>query len=481
MVYQPSFRDVVHVFLRRKQMFAMVCALVFLAGGGYLLLKRPLYLSSASLVLHFDSQQVPDIDKTRMPTQLQGSNEHREILYSDADILHSAELIRKTIAALGLQKLYPRIATGPESDSRKMDIAVQAFLSNLTIDVGLQSDVLNISYLHRDPVLAKDGVQQLLDEFYSQEAAVYANPQLQFAEHEAAASKDKLTTAQNTLADFKQKNKIADLPQQVSQLLLSRTDVESRLATSQGRVLEAEQRQSALKDLLQAVPANVSLSAVGEQFQAANSAESRLDQLKAQRKEMASTYLPNSPVFQRLDAQISSLSSAVKMRTSEAHGRQGNQPNPVYESIKTDLLRAQAEAISARQPVNVLTQQLGQINSRLNELEDEQAQYDDLVRAVQIQNDTYKTLAIRYETARVEANRNAQRISAAAVISAPVVPTEPARPRRKLVALGTVVAALLLGIACVLVIEGFDDRFRTPRDVARILRLPVLATFGHET
>src|SRR6185437_16909802 len=98
---------------------------------------------------------------------------------------------------------------------------------------------------------------------------------------------------------------------------------------------------------------------------------------------MASTYLPSSPVFQRLDAQISSLSSAVKMRTSEAHGRQGNQPNPVYESIKTDLLRAQAEAISARQPVDVLTQQLGQINSRLNELEDEQAQYDDLVRAVQ--------------------------------------------------------------------------------------------------
>ena len=41
-------------------------------------------------------------------------------------------------------------------------------------------------------------------------------------------------------------------------------------------------------------------------------------------------------------------------------------------------------------------------------LEAQRNQYDDLTRAVQIQNDTYRTMAIRYETARVEANRNAR-------------------------------------------------------------------------
>jgi uncharacterized protein involved in exopolysaccharide biosynthesis len=61
-----------------------------------------------------------------------------------------------------------------------------------------------------------------------------------------------------------------------------------------------------------------------------------------------------------------------------------------------------------------------------------------------------------------------------------VVPNKPARPRRKLVALATAMAALLAGIAAVLAMEGFDDRFRTPTDVTRILRLPVLATFEPE-
>ena len=56
----------------------------------------------------------------------------------------------------------------------------------------------------------------------------------------------------------------------------------------------------------------------------------------------------------------------------------------------------------------------------------------------------------------------------------------PARPRRKLIAAATLVAALLSGIAVVLTLEALDDRFNSPQDVTRILRLPVLATFAGE-
>ena len=65
--------------------------------------------------------------------------------------------------------------------------------------------------------MARDTVQSLLSQFFEQEAAVYANPQLKFAESEAAAARDKLTAAQNRLAEFKSQHNIADLQQQVSQ------------------------------------------------------------------------------------------------------------------------------------------------------------------------------------------------------------------------------------------------------------------------
>jgi uncharacterized protein involved in exopolysaccharide biosynthesis len=481
MAYQPSLREVVLAFFRRKGLFMLVFGAVCLGGGIYLLVKRPLYLSSASLVLHFDSQSVPNIDRTMNPTQPLGSNEHREILYSDADILRSTGVIHEVIATVGLDKLYPTIAASKLSASRRLDLATDSLLSNLVIDVGLQSDVLNINYLNTDATVARDTVQMLLNKFFDQEAEVYANPQLKFAESEAQAAKQKLSDAQDRLAQFKAQNHIADLPQQVSQFILSRTDVESRLRVAQGHALEADQREQALKELLATVPPTSTSSAIGEQFHAADSAEAELDQLRAKRQQMASTYREGSAIFSQIDAQIASLSAASKAGSSEARGRSATQPNVVYQSIKTDYLRASAEATSAHQPVDVLTQQLAQINARLNDLENERNQYDDLMRSVQIQNDTYRTLAIRYETARVEANRNAQKISAAVVITAPAVAQQPARPRRKLVALATMLAGLILGCVAVLAIEGFDDRFYGPRDVTRVLRLPVLATFTQDT
>jgi uncharacterized protein involved in exopolysaccharide biosynthesis len=243
-------------------------------------------------------------------------------------------------------------------------------------------------------------------------------------------------------------------------------------------LLEAEKQQDALQQLLGSVPQNVTSSAMGGQYQAADSAESQLDALRAKRSQLASTYRPGSEVFQQLDAQISSLSAAVGARNNEARSRSVSQPNVVYQNIKTDYLRAAATAASARQPEQVLAQQLDQINRRISELENDQNQYDNLTRAVQILSDTYRTLAIRYETARVEANRNAQNISAAVIISAPVMPNSPARPRRKLIAAATLLVALLSGIAAVLAVEAFDDRLNSPRDVTRLLRLPVLATFA---
>jgi len=262
----------------------------------------------------------------------------------------------------------------------------------------------------------------------------------------------------------------------VKELLRQQTDVGSRMNIAQGRVLEAEQRQAALKELLDSVPQTVTSSAGGT-YQAVDQAEAQLDTLRAKRSQMLNTYRADGPIVQQLNAQIASLERAANARDVEARNRSAVQPNPVYQSIKTDYIRAAAEATSAREPQQVLTGQLKQINDRIADLEAQQSRYDDLTRAVQIQNDTYRTLAIRYETARDEANRNAQKISAAVVITAPTLATTPARPRRKLVAAATPLVALLTGTAGVLLIEAIDDRIRTPRDVAHFLQLPVLATF----
>lgn len=480
-ITQPSIRDTIQTFFRRKFTFLLIFGGACLVGAAYLFLTTPLYLSAASLVVRFDQHAVPDIDRTHAPSQPLGSNERREIIYSDADILRSPDLLRRAMDEIGLARLYPDIANDGHDKARQEEEALKSFTSDLVVDVGLQSDVINLSFLNPDPVVARDAVKSLLDQFYGQEATVYANPQLKFSEQEAARQRQKLTDAQQALAQFKNTNQIADLTAQVGQLLKQRTDVESKLNAAQGRVSEAEQRQAALKELLSAVPATVTTSAVGEQFRGVDDVETQIATLKAKRDQMATTYQPGSPVFRQLDASISSLESAAAARNHDSRTRGMTQTNLVYENIKTDLLRASAEAQSARQPAQLLATQLDQINQSLANLEKQSNQYDDLQRSVSIQDAAYRSVAIRLEQARAEANRNSEKISAAAVIAAPVVPEVPARPRRKLVAFATVLTAFLLACGCVLAAEAFDDRLRSPRDVTEVLRVPVLATFSGDT
>ena len=480
MIVQPSFRELILTFFRRKFTFLVVFGAVCLAGAGYLLIKTPMYLSTAALVLRFDQQTVPDIDRTRTPSQPLGSNERREILYSDADILRSPDLARRAIASVGLDRVYPKIAVDGHGEQRQMDEAVKAFTSDMLIDVGLQSDVLTLSYMNPNPQIAHAVIQSVLEHFFSQEAVIYANPQLQFSEDEAKRAQEKLAAAQLALSHFREANKISDLTAQVNQLLQQRTDVESRLATANGVVQEAQQKEAAYKDLLASVPPLLTTSAAGETYRGVDEVDGQLATLKAKRDQMAATYQPGSPIFQSIDASIASLSRAAKTQGADARSRSATQPNVVYENIKTDLMRATAEALGAAKPAALLQAQLDQINQRLGNLDARRTQNDDLQRSVRIQDDTYRTLAIRAEESRVEANRNAEKISAAAVIAAPSVPQEPARPRRKLVALGTILAGLILACAAVLGAEAFDDRLRSPHDVAQVLRLPVLATFGKE-
>lgn len=480
MIVQPSFREAVLTFFRRKFTFLLVFGAVCLAGAAYLLLSTPQYMSSASMVLRFDQHSVPNIDRTQQSSQQLGSNERREILYSDADILRSPDLARRAITEVGLARLYPKIAKSSDPQARKMDLAVKAFSADLVVDVGMQSDVLNVSFLNPNSAVARDAVQSVLDQFFAQEAVIYANPELKFAEQESVRAKQKLNQVQTELANFRAKEKISDLNAQVGQLLQQRTDVESRLTVAQAAVADAEQKEVVLKQLLSSVPPLLRTTAQGETYTAVDSLDSQLAKLKAKRDQMEATYRKGSSVFNSIDAEIRSLQGAAQHSRADARSRDSTTPNVVYENIKTDLLRAAAQAKGARAPADMLAKQLQSINQQLSNLNAQRSHYDDLQRAVRIQDDTYRTLAIRAEESRVEANRNARKISAAAVIAAPNQPELPARPRRKLVALGTVLAGFLLACCAVMGAEAFDDRLRSPNDVAQILRLPVLATFGRD-
>ena len=480
MVLEPTWRDVAGVFFRRKLVVALTFLVVVGSAVGYVLYATPLYRSDATLLVRFGADLVPAIGSRERPVQQLQSNERRETLNSDGELLKSADLIRGVINKIGMAALYPKIAVSKDSDQMKLASAQQSFTSDLVVDVSGTSDAINLSYLNHDPALAHQAMQLLVDTYVDHETKIYSDPQLQFMQNEREQANMRLGQARAALAEFKDRNQISDLPQQISQALLQRSNITAQLQGDQAHVALAEKRQTALATLLAKVPANVSSQAGSEKYRGVDDTQAKLADLQSKQQQMLSTFQPNSRILGQLQAGIASLQSAQHHAQADARGRDATQPNVVYQNIQTDYLRAAADADSAREPIAILRQQLAATDQRLATLEHSRNSLDALTRRSQIAEDAYKALAERYEEARVGSNRNAEKISSTAVIAVPSMPDLPARPRKKIIVAGSLLAGLILGFGLALLLEALDDRIYAPREALGTLRLPVLATFGKE-
>lgn len=169
---------------------------------------------------------------------------------------------------------------------------------------------------------------------------------------------------------------------QLNQLLEQRTSVETKLATAKGVVLEAQQKEAAYKELLTSVPELVTTSANGDTYQGIDVVQEQIAQLKAKRDQMAATYRPGSPIFDSINASLHSLEHSASQNEAAVRHRSSTSPNLVYENIKTDLMRATAEAVGAQQPAQLLSDQLDQINQRLAQLDTLRTENDNLQRTV---------------------------------------------------------------------------------------------------
>jgi len=462
------------LFRHRRAVLGVFFSVLF-AGLAYLLIAEPKYQSEAQLIVRFGDRSIPELSRSPV-TEMSQSDRH-EIVEAHAAMLSSHDLAQKAIESFGLDVVYPDIAADPPTRWTPMDEAVKRFMDKLSVDVGTQDNIIDITYLHPDKKLSHDILQKLIDLYVAQQTQIYQNPQSGFMASEVKTAGERLTKAQDAAEQFKQQWRISDFDQEVQDLLQQRGDVDTALRTAQANLDQAVHRQAEIEGLIKTVPATQPEPAGGEKYRSVDDAESRLADLRAKQSQMLATYSPNSPAMESLNAGIATAEADLKSRRGEVNNRSASNANTVYQTLQTDLLRTTADAKSNAEPVRVLTEQISGIDLRLKELRENRGKFNDLQREQQIAEDTYKSLSTQYEDARVKDSLNKQRISPAALISQPTYPYKTARPRKLITVLACLFGGAILAVGTALFLEAKDDRFTTAEQVMLTLDVPVLASF----
>lgn len=470
----PSPPGVMLVLFRWKWPCLGVFAFVTICAVAYLAFAERKYSSQVELVVRFGNHSIPDVDHAERNEI--STSERQELVASNAEILQSPDLAQATIEAVGLDAIYPDIATDPPVAWTAMQEGVRRFGKDLALDVGLRSNVITVKLQHRDPRMAQVITQRLISLYIQRQTSIYENPELGFLRTALDHVHGRLATVTQELDAFKGNWRLTDIDQEVVALLKQRSDVHTNLAAAEAAAQQSERRQGELAALLPTIQ-KFPLTPAGDRYRALDDAQARLSDLQSKAAQLrAAAGADGNTQLSQSRAAIADAERQVQARRDDVTAHAPVDPGNVYQSLQTDHLRARADAVSSAAAVSVWKDTLTIIANRLTELQDARGTYDELVRAVSIEEAAYRSLSGRVQDAQVKDSLNGQHISPAMVISAPTLPYRPSKPRVLLTLFASVIGGMILAIGSVFLMEALDDRFTTGEQVARRLGLPLLGT-----
>jgi uncharacterized protein involved in exopolysaccharide biosynthesis len=482
MIMQPTAKDLITVLFRRKKTFFGVAGGVMLLGAAYLILVTPQYRSEASIVVRFDEKAIPTTNMAHDTTpEVTAQNDRRETVVANSEIIASPDLARGVIESFGLDNIYPDIQESPPRLGTPLDEAVRVFAKDLNVEPGQQGTVIQLSFQHRSPAMAKEALERLIAAYMKREGEIFSSSDVEFQQQQMEQAKARLVVNQAALQAFKTGAGISSFDDQIVALIKQRSDVAGSLQNAQVSLGQSKVRRDQLEALLTKVSPNVQNSASGEKYHALDDAESRVADLRVKERQMLATYNGSSPMLDQLRASLATAQADVQRNRGSIASRDSNAPNVVYQNIQTDLLRSTAETRAYTDAVTVLQGQLAAMDRALQDSEAQRTKLNDLTRAVQIDDSAYRALALHLEDARVVQNRVLDRLSHGAVITNPSLPYKAAKPRYVITAIATVFAGLLAGIMAAIFLELIDDRFTGIHQIEQRLGIPVLAAFGEKT
>jgi succinoglycan biosynthesis transport protein ExoP len=393
----------------------------------------------------------------------------------------------------------------------------------------------NLSFDHTDPATAQNVAQELADLYLKQNIASrtsQAQFTVDFIQESIDAARADLDKTSEALARFKDLH-AGNLPELLNFHLQSIDRTEQQLDNLDREIRESRNRVFTLQTEL--ATTNPLGNATDENGDPILGTADRLAELQTERLRLLSIYTPAHPAVIQAEREIQMLTSGAPAAASAAADVQAlrtqletamtelqqarqtyteDHPNVLRLSRSAAVLQQQLEqattgasaqqsssslaALASRDPVvqqlrqQIQTEQtyLQSLTARRAELESKLDEYRRRVAAMPQIEREYEVLvrenefaATRYNEAvgQLDNAQRAQTIEAEgagdrfALLEAPLLPSSPYKPNRRVIVLLVILLAVGAGIGLATIIDGLDDAVKDSNELAALIGAPPLA------
>ncbi len=427
-----------NILLQRKYLFTAIALLVISAGIALSYVLPEKYQTKSTVFIQ--RSVINDLVQGIAVTQ-SIDNELKVLTHS----LTSRHLLLQVANALDLDAVY----TTP----KRVNDLIERFRKNLQVRVREKSDLFTIEYVDRDPRLARDFVNVLIQKYIEEnltsnrEGSYGAS---RFIQEQVENFRSKLTEIERKLAEFKKQEDFAVLDDEttlINDIRTAQMDLEDIQIKKEG--LQAR------KTLL-----------LNERVGGENSLQAQLDTLNSKREQLLLIYTENYPEVVLLSAEIERLEKHLDSKAPSADTRRG-------ETMDSSMVAIELNSLSRKE--QQLRQYIETKRAILQGIPEKRKVLKELERDRDAYKSTYEQLVLRHGKSEVSKEMEIQdKSDTFRVVDPAFLPMKPVSPNRVKIIFLSLVAGIAIGFGVVYALDFLDPSIRSIETVHKI-GLPVMA------
>ena len=482
--------------------YVLFMALVLLV----LLIVPRKYISTGKFFVKLGRGSVT-LDPTATTSKTVGVQETREAeINSVADILASRAVIDRVVDRVGVEEILasnfifdglvqmpelPSFSTASVEDSvgtgedydtlRRREKAIRELDENLKVKATKKAATITVSYFGSTPRLAQNVVDAMMDTYLDIHIDAHqTNGAYSFFEEQLGILKEKVETGTQSIRDFKNEIGVASIEGERASIQGQLDRIELDIIAAEGDMAAVEEKIATLEKQLRTTDERLVTEATeGVAHEGNDLMRDRLFALQIQEKELLTKFNETHPQVQQVRRQLEQART-VYDEVPENRVETKTAINPVYQDIEQSMLRSRAERQAVQAKVDAHRIKRNNMNEELEELNRNAAKLEMMQRELDIAKSSHTNYAEKLEEARINRELDLERFSNVKVVQPATLTLKPAKPPRLLLFALSGIVGMAAAIGLAQLLETSDKSLRSNEDVARYMKVPVLASMPRE-
>jgi uncharacterized protein involved in exopolysaccharide biosynthesis len=467
-----SFWDIVGLAFKWKFLLLAAFLTPLAASIVLIFVMPPTYRAQTSLVVGTGPEYLAQGDGNSAMTA--PTSTKQEFINTEIELLNSLAVAKATIERVGVAEIYPDILKSPPKSGTPLDAAVVAFRAAIHVEPVKLSNLINVSFDHRNPVIASKVLDQFINSYEDLHANVFSSRRARSYEETIARDTAELEKLEHERASVKAAGDIYDLVTQRSALIMYRVDAQKRLHETIDSLTRLQDRLTYLSKVRPQLSSEIRSVMTDPRAETVHARQMLFD-LQQKEVTLLGTYSPSSPMVQRVQMQIETL-QRIMQNMEDTVSRVTTSVSPITTAIDQELINSKAEITPLQAQKERYETIIKSIEDQLQHIERGDSQLRILDAHIDAQNDNLKAMRKLYDQARAEDEMELAKVTSVVQTSKAITLDKPVSPNKLLSIVGGALAGLIAA-AGVLIFAVLTNRtFLSEGSAERFLGLPVLGS-----